>query len=187
MIFTETPVPGALVVDLNTLSDTRGFFARAWCRKEFADNGHIIDISQANVSFNKYQGTLRGMHMQKKPHEETKIVSCTKGAVFDVLVDLRPSSPTFKQWYGTELTEDNHRMLVIPEGCAHGYQTLADNSQVFYLVSESYAPDSEVGLLYNDPEIGISWPVPVKEISDKDANNMSFQDVYNTYLKTLIK
>jgi len=186
MIFTETPIKDALIVELKTIEDNRGFFARAWCREEFSDHGHDIDIVQANVSFNKYQGTLRGMHMQKKPHEETKIVSCTRGAVFDVLVDLRPSSPTFKQWYGTELTEDNHRMLVIPRGCAHGYQTLVDNSQVFYLVTESYAPNAEIGLLYSDPEIGISWPAPVKEVSDKDANNMSFEDVYNTYLKTLV-
>ena len=187
MIFTETHISGAFVVELKTINDSRGFFARAWCRKEFADHGHDIDIAQANLSFNNYQGTLRGMHMQKKPHEETKIVSCTKGAIFDVLVDLRPLSPTFKQWYGTELTEANHRTLVIPRGCAHGYQTLEDNSQVFYLVTEPYAPDSEAGLLYNDPEIGISWPEPVREISDKDENNMSFEEVYNTYLKTLVR
>lgn len=171
MIFTDTALPGVIVVDLDPREDERGFFARAWCRKEFEDHGLNAELVQCNVSFNHRRGTLRGMHYQEEPHSEVKLVRCTRGAIYDVAVDLRPNSPTWMRWTGVELTAENRRMLYVPEGFAHGYQTLDDETEVFYQVSEFYAPDSERGLRWNDPAFAIEWPHADRRlISDKDRS-----------------
>ena len=171
MIFTETELPGAYVLDLERREDDRGFFARAWCMNELGDHGLVTRIVQANVSFNNRKGTLRGMHMQVAPHAEVKVIRATRGSVLDVIVDLRPDSPTFKQWTGVELSATNGRAMYVPEGFAHGYQTLEDDTETFYLVSEFYAPDAERGLRWDDPAFGIEWPDPENAIlSDKDAS-----------------
>jgi dTDP-4-dehydrorhamnose 3,5-epimerase len=170
MIFTETNLPGAYVIDLKKMQDQRGFFGRAWCQREFEAQGLVSRLAQANISFNHLQGTLRGMHYQIAPFEETKLVRCTKGAIYDVIIDLRLESPTYKQWVGVELTAANYKTLYVPEGFAHGYQTLENDTEVFYQVSQFYAPESERGIRYNDSAFGIKWPLPVKMISDKDKS-----------------
>ncbi len=170
MQFTKTGLEGAFIIDIQEISDPRGFFARGWCQREFEENGITANISQANISFNREKGTLRGLHYQKAPYEEAKLVRCTKGAIFDVAVDIRPDSSTFGKWVGAELTAQNHRMLLVPEGFAHGFQTLEDNTEVFYQVSEFYTPESEGGARYDDPAFGINWPIEVSVLSDKDAN-----------------
>lgn len=159
MIFTETKLDGAYLIDLEYLRDERGFFARSFCQDEFKAHGLNPRVSQCNISFNQRKGTLRGMHYQIAPFEEAKLVRCTEGAIFDVIIDLRQDSPTFKQWFSAELTMENHRMLYVPEGFAHGYQTLEDNSEVFYTVSESYHPENARGVRWNDPSFGIAWPI----------------------------
>ena len=170
MIFTETAIPGAWIVDCKKLSDPRGFFARAFCAEEFAQHGLESAFVQANLSGNKLRHTVRGMHMQAEPYGEVKVVRCTRGAVFDVFIDMRPESPSYLKWFGAELTQDSHRMLYIPKGCAHGYQTLCDDSEVFYLVSTPYQPSSERGIRWNDPFVGIEWPeMNHAVISDKDS------------------
>jgi dTDP-4-dehydrorhamnose 3,5-epimerase len=171
MIFTETALPGAYVIDLERREDDRGFFARTWCQREFEARRLTGELKQANVSFNNVKGTLRGMHMQDPPHQETKLVRCTRGAIFDVIVDMRPDSPAFLKWIGVDLTEENYRSLYVPEGFAHGYQTLTDRAEVAYQVSAFYAPGAERGLRWDDPVIGIIWPLPVTVISDKDASH----------------
>lgn len=168
MIFRETPLQGAYVVDLEKREDARGFFARAWCGKEFEKHELIPRVVQANTSFNKKKNTLRGMHYQIAPHAETKAIRCLKGAIYDVIIDLRPDSPSYKQWFGVELTAENRTMLYVPEHFAHGFITLEDNTEVFYLVSEYYAPDCERGLRYNDPAFGVAWPAHIEVISEKD-------------------
>ncbi len=169
MIFTETAVQGAYLIELNKLSDERGFFSRAFCSGEFANHGLEPSFVQANVSRNKQKHTIRGMHMQTEPFGETKLVRCTRGSVYDVLIDLRPGSPTFCQWVGVELTEESHNMLYVPKGCAHGYQTLCDEAEVFYLVSTSYHAENETGLRWNDPFFRIDWPEKANvTVSDKD-------------------
>jgi dTDP-4-dehydrorhamnose 3,5-epimerase len=168
LIFTETKISGAWVVDLEHLRDERGFFARAWCREEFAAKGITEELNQANLSFSRQAGTVRGMHFQRAPHEEMKAVRCLRGAVFDVVLDLRSDSPTYCQWHGEELSADNYRMLVVPEGCAHGFQTLEDDTEIFYLVSSVYAPESEGGVRWDDPAFDIKWLLPISEISTKD-------------------
>ena len=170
MKFIETKLKGVFIIELERLEDERGFFARAFCRKEFESHGLSPDIVQSNISFNKTRGTLRGMHFQLKPHEEVKMVRCTRGAVFDVVIDLRKDSPTHKQWVSVELTEDNYKMLYIPEGLAHGYLTLKDRSDLLYSASRSYAPGFEGGVRYDDPAFGIEWPkdVAVARILDRD-------------------
>lgn len=171
MIFEETRLPGAFVVDLERREDPRGFFARTWCANEFADHGLTNEVVQANVSFNPRQGTLRGMHFQRAPHGETKLVRCTRGAIYDVVIDLRPDSETYKEWLGVELTADNRRALFVPEGFAHGYQTLAPDSEVFYQVSEYYTPGAEGGVRWNDPAFAIEWPQPDNAfLSEKDRD-----------------
>ncbi len=171
MVFSETGLKGAAVIELQRWVDERGFFARAWCRREFEDNGLLSGLVQSNISFNLTAGTLRGMHYQSSPYEEEKLVRCTRGALYDVIVDLRQDSPTFKQWFGVELTEDNRRMLYVPKGFAHGFQTLADNTEVFYHVTEYYTPGAERGIRWDDPAIGICWPPSaVRVISDKDRS-----------------
>jgi len=158
MIFLETPLQGAYVIEVEKLEDGRGVFARSWCVREFAAKGLDPHLVQCNVSFNKRKGTLRGLHYQIPPHAEVKLVRCTKGALFDVIVDLRKDSPTFLKWIGVELTASNHRMLYIPKLFAHGFQTLEDNTEIFYQMSEFYEPAASKGLRWNDPRLGISWP-----------------------------
>ena len=168
MIFTETALRGAYLIDLQPHNDSRGFFARTFCQKEFADHGLKPVIAQANLAFNRLKGTLRGMHFQCPPAPETKFVRCTRGAILDIIVDLRPESPTYMQHISVELTADNHRALYVPERFGHGYQALEDNTETSYQMGEFYTPGSEGGLLYNDPALGLSWPLPVTVMSDKD-------------------
>lgn len=170
MIFTETKLKGAYIVDLEKREDERGFFARGWCQNEFEAHGLAPRVVQANISYNKKRGTLRGMHYQIAPYEETKLVRCTRGALYDVIVDLRPTSPSYKQWFGVELTADNYKMLYVPEGFAHGFITLQDETEATYQVSQFYTPGSERGLRYNDPAFGIEWPAEVQVISEKDKS-----------------
>ncbi len=169
MIFSETELSGAFVLDLEQREDDRGFFARAWDENEFRERGLNPRVVQCNVSFNHRAGTLRGMHLQNEPHAEAKLVRCTRGAIYDVIVDLRPDSATFKRWIGVELTEENRRLLYVPEGFAHGYQTLADATETFYQVSEFYTPGAEGGVRFDDPAFAIEWPREVTVISPKDA------------------
>lgn len=169
MIFTETKLKGAFIIDLERREDERGFFARAFCQNEFAEHGLKPVIAQANLAFNKRKGTLRGMHFQYPPHAETKLVRATRGAILDIIVDLRPESPTYLQHVGVELTADNHRALYVPERFAHGYQALEDATETSYQVGEFYAPGTEGGLSPFDPRLGLEWPLPVSVISPKDA------------------
>jgi len=177
MIFVETKLKGAFIIELERAADERGFFARTFCRKEFEDHGMNPNLVQCNISFNKKKGTLRGMHYQVKPHEETKIVRCTIGAIYDVLIDLRPDSPTYCEWAAVELTAENRRMLYIPEGLAHGFQTLEDNTEVFYQMSEFYYPASACGLRWDDPAFGIEWPLSIPIMSDKDRSYRYLDEV----------
>ena len=170
MIFTQTKLAGAYILDLEKREDDRGFFARTFCRNEMETHGLIPDVAQANTSLSKYRGTLRGMHYQKAPYEETKLVRCTRGALYDVIIDLRPDSPTYRQWVGVELSAENYRMLFVPKHFAHGFITLADDTEANYLVSQFYAPGSELGIRWNDPVFNIKWPIDVAVISEKDAN-----------------
>lgn len=169
MNFETTPIEGARVITLAKIKDERGYFARTFCKREFASQGLSTSFVQANTAFSLHQGTLRGMHYQRAPHAEAKLVRCIRGAVFDVIIDLRPDSHSYCRWFGLELTEDNGKLLFIPEGCAHGYQILRDDSELFYLVSEFYTPEAEQGLRWNDPRFNIDWPiVDDVRLSDKD-------------------
>jgi dTDP-4-dehydrorhamnose 3,5-epimerase len=168
MIFTETRLSGAYVIDLQCIKDERGFFARTWCKEEFEKHGLNSNLVQCNLSHNVKRGTLRGMHYQAAPHEEVKLVSCISGSIYDVIVDLRDKSPTFGQWQAFELSAQNHRMLYIPEGFAHGFQTLQDNTSVFYQMSEFYHPACAKGVRWNDPIFSINWPIAEKIMSEKD-------------------
>jgi len=168
MIFTETILKNAYVIELEKREDHRGFFARTWDKKEFEEHNLNSNLVQCNVSFSKKCGTLRGMHYQKKPFEESKVIRCVKGKIFDVIIDLRTSSSTFKKWFGVELTEENYKMLYVPEGFAHGFQTLEDNTEIIYQVSEFYTPNSELGIHWNDPAFNITWPIEEKIITEKD-------------------
>lgn len=171
MIFEETRIRGAFILEVKKIEDERGFFARTWCQKEFESRGLNPTTVQSNLSFNKKRGTLRGLHYQVAPSEEAKLVRCTRGAIFDVAVDLRPDSPTYLEWVGAELTAENRRMLYVPEGCAHGYQTLKDDTEVFYQVSQFYSPEAERGARWDDPAIGIEWrDIGTCLVSDKDKN-----------------
>lgn len=171
MIFTETKLKGAFVIDIEPLEDQRGFFARAWCRDEFERHGLNTRIVHCNISFNKQRGTLRGMHYQAPPFAEAKLVRCTRGAIYDVIIDLRSDSPTFHEWFSVELTAENHRALFVPEGFAHGFQTLMDNSEVFYQMSEIFHPEHARSLRWNDPAFEIAWPIPDPILSEKDSNS----------------
>ncbi|RJO61802.1 dTDP-4-dehydrorhamnose 3,5-epimerase [candidate division WS5 bacterium] len=169
MIFEETKLKGASIIHPERISDVRGFFARAWCINEFRIRGLNTAPVQSNISFNIRKGTLRGMHYQTAPFAETKLVRCTRGAIYDVIIDIRPESSTYMQWMGVELTMDNHSMLYVPEGFAHGYQTLTDNTEVFYQVSQLHAPECERGIRWNDPAFNIKWPDAGEGIiSEKD-------------------
>jgi len=171
MIFRPLKLDGAFLIEPERLIDDRGFFARTWCKREFEDRGLNNSIAQCNLGFNKHRGTLRGMHYQVAPHTEAKLVRCTMGAIYDVIIDLRKKSSTYTEWLAVELTAENRKMLYIPENLAHGYQTLTDNTEVFYQVSEFYDPEYERGLRWDDPIIEIKWPeeTPVL-ISIKDRN-----------------
>ena len=170
MQFTETAVDGCFVVDLQPFADDRGFFARAWCAEEMAAAGAADHVAQINMSRSVHAGTIRGLHWQIEPHGEAKFVRCIAGRVFDVCVDVRPDSPTYLQWAGVELTPENRRAFSVPAGCAHGYQALEGDSEVLYLVSSPYAPGVERGLRWDDPVIGIQWPLADRvQVSDKDA------------------
>jgi dTDP-4-dehydrorhamnose 3,5-epimerase len=168
MIFRETKLKGAYVVDIEKLEDERGFFARSWCQKEFEAHGLNPRLVQCNISFNARKGTMRGMHYQTQPFEEAKLIRCTRGAIHDVIVDIRPDSPTFREYVGILLTADNRRMLYAPEGFAHGFLTLDDNTEVFYQMSEFYAPECAKGFRWNDPAFRIAWPEVVQVISERD-------------------
>lgn len=170
MKFAPTKISGVWLVQLECYADERGHFARTWCEKEFAAAGLNPHISQCSTSFNLKQGTLRGLHFQIAPHAEDKLVRCTRGAIFDVAVDLRPGSPTFKQWLAMELTDTNGYSLYIPKGFAHGFMTLADNSEIFYQMSQSYHAPSSRTLHWNDRELDIHWPATPQVISDRDQN-----------------
>lgn len=174
MKFIETGLSGAVIVEIEKLQDQRGFFARTWCKKEFEKHGLDTEVVQANVSYNRTKGTLRGMHYQAEPHGETKLVRCTQGAIYDVIIDLRPDSPTYRKWIGVELTADNYRMLFVPKMFAHGYQTLVDDSVVAYQAGQFYTPGSERGIRFDDPAFDIQWPLPVSIISEKDKSWSDF-------------
>ena len=169
MIFTETRLEGAFIIGIEPREDSRGFFARAFCQHEFSDYGLKPVIAQANIAFNRARGTLRGMHFQYPPSAETKLVRCTRGAILDIIVDLRPESPTYLEHVAVELSADNHLSLYVPERFAHGYQVLEDQTETSYQVGEFYTPGMEGGLRYDDPALGLDWPLPVTEISPKDA------------------
>jgi dTDP-4-dehydrorhamnose 3,5-epimerase len=170
MIFTATPLAGAFVVSLETIDDGRGFFARAFCAETFAARGLEPKLDQISVSYNRQRGILRGMHMQRAPHGETKLVRCTAGTVFDVIVDLRRESETFGRWFGLELSAANRQQLYIPQGFAHGFQTLSDGAELAYHISTPYVPAAQVGLRWNDPTVGIAWPLPNTIMSDRDRS-----------------
>ena len=170
MEFTSTPLAGLTVVQPKKIEDRRGFFARAWCRDELAQHGLNPDMLQLNVGFSHVKGTLRGMHYQEAPHAEAKFVRCTRGAIYDVALDLRPESATRGQWFGVELNADNGTMLYIPEGFAHGYQTLTDAAEMYYLTSALYSAAASKGVRYDDPAFSIDWPLSVSVISDADRS-----------------
>jgi dTDP-4-dehydrorhamnose 3,5-epimerase len=168
MEFAESKLPGAWLIKLKKIEDARGYFARGWCREEFAKHGLNPVMLQLNTGFSHKKGTVRGMHYQEAPHAEAKFVRCTRGAIFDVVIDLRPASPTRGQWVGAELTADSGLMLYAPEGFAHGYQTLSDDTEMYYMTSALYAGSAARGVRYNDPAFAIPWPLPVSVISDAD-------------------
>jgi dTDP-4-dehydrorhamnose 3,5-epimerase len=170
MRFMDTPIPGAKVIDPSPHQDDRGRFMRAWCAREFAENGLSFAPVQANLGFSVRKGTVRGMHFQEAPALEAKLVRCTKGSMFDVVLDLRPESPSFRKWYGTELSADNGRMLYIPEGCAHGYQTLEEGTEMHYMASEFYTPSVARGVRFDDPAFSIQWPLTATAVSEQDRN-----------------
>ena len=180
MRFLETKLPGAWVIELEEIADHRGFFARAWCQRELEAQGLVGRLAQMNFSKNLRLGTLRGMHYQVQPHAEVKLVRCIRGALYDVIVDLRPDSATYLQSLGVELSAENRRMLYVPEGFAHGFQTLVDDTEALYQVSEFYMPQAERGARYDDAAFGIAWPLPVAVISEKDASWPDFQPVWGT-------
>ena len=175
MIFRESKLAGAFVIEPEKIEDERGFFARSWCQKEFTEHNLNPRIAQCNISRNKKKGTLRGMHYQVAPHAEAKLVHCTKGAIYDVIIDLRADSPTFREHIAETLTAENHKMLYVPEGFAHGFQSLEDESEVFYQISEVYAPQCARGLRWNDPAFGIAWPIANPTMLDRDRKYPDFK------------
>jgi len=170
MILTESALPGVLILDIEPLADERGFFARTYCSEEFADRGLGPGLSQCSVSFNARRGTLRGLHLQAVPHEEHKLVRCTSGSIFDVIVDMRPESPGYRRWVSLELTAQNRRSVFIPPGFAHGFITLSDDAEVYYMISVPHAPKHARGFRWNDPAFGIEWPLMPTVISPRDAD-----------------
>ena len=176
MEFKETILKGSFVVDLSKLEDERGFFARAFCNEEFKNENLVSEIVQANISFNKLKGTLRGMHYQKTPYQETKFIRCIKGSIFDIIIDLRKESPTYKKHFGIELTAENRSALFVPKDFAHGFITLEDNTEVIYMVSQSYVPDAEEGIRWDDSQFNLNWPIKPTNISPKDAHWSVFEE-----------
>ena len=168
MRFTETRVAGAFLIEPEPIADERGFFARTWCREEFADHGLTPELAQANISFNHRKGTLRGLHYQAAPHAEAKLVRVTRGTIWDLALDLRRDSPTYLAWFGAELSDANRHMLYVPEGCAHGFLTLTDDAEVAYQMSAPYAPEAARGVRFDDPAFGIEWPGEVVVINERD-------------------
>lgn len=175
MKFAETSVQGAYVIDVDRIGDSRGYFGRLWCEKELEQQGLVSHIKQSNIGFSPEAGTLRGLHYQKAPYEEVKIVRCTRGSVFDVVVDIRSESPTYRMWFGIEITPDNASMLYVPKGCATGYLTLQENSEIYYSTSEFYAPEAATGIRYDDPLFDIEWPGDIKVLSDNDTSWPDYQ------------
>lgn len=174
MIFIETNIPGVFIIDIEPIEDERGFFARTFCKREFEARGLERNFVQCSISYNKKRGTLRGMHYQISPYEETRIVSCIKGSIYDVVLDLRSDSDTFREWVSVELNDRNHRFLYIPKGCAHGFQTLEDDTEVYYQISEFYHPECARGVRCNDPAFKIDWPALTSVISARDETYSSF-------------
>jgi dTDP-4-dehydrorhamnose 3,5-epimerase len=174
MVFTPTSLPGAFVVEPELRRDVRGLFARTWCREEFAAQGLNVQLVQCNASFTERRGTVRGMHYQEAPHQEAKLVRCVRGAIHDVIVDLRPHSPAFRQHFAVDLREGSYRMLYVPEGVAHGFQTLADETEVAYQMSAAYHPEAQRGIRWDDPAFAIPWPEPVCLVSDRDRSFPDF-------------
>lgn len=176
MIFSQTPLPGAMLIEMEPIRDERGWFARTFSTDDFEAHGLDLSVVQTNTSFNERAGTVRGMHFQADPHGEPKLVRCTRGAIYDVIVDLRPDSSAYRKWAGFELTPDNDKMLYVPTGVAHGFQTLADASEVSYLMGHEYVPDSARGVRWDDPAFGIEWPpVDSRTISERDLSYPEFQ------------
>jgi len=179
MRFTETPLKGAYLIDLEKRGDERGFFARFYCEREFDEHGLATNFVQINNSLSAQRGTLRGMHYQLPPNGEVKVVRCIRGSLFDVIVDLRPKSPTYKKWFGAELTAENRTMMYVPVGFAHGFLTTSDDAEALYLVSAFYAPSDERGLRYNDPAVGIQWPFEPVVVSAKDTAHPDFNEAHH--------
>lgn len=175
MIFRETALAGAFILESERVEDERGFFARTWCRREFEERGLDPKLVQCSISFNRRRGTLRGMHYQAAPHAETKLVRCTSGAIFDVVLDLRSDSESYRQWVGVELNQGNRRMLFIPKGCAHGFLTLEDDVEVFYQISELHSAEHARGVRWNDPAFAIEWPGEAIVISQRDREYPDFR------------
>lgn len=180
MKFTETKLKGAYIIEINKIGDDRGFFGRSWCKNEMEEHGLNGSIAQINTSFSKLKGTLRGLHFQIAPYRECKMIRCTRGAIFNMIVDLRPDSQTFLQWFGEELTMDNHKAVYSPEGFAQGFITLTDDTEITYFTTQFYAPGKDRGIRYNDPQIGISLPLEPVVISDKDR---TWPDFHTDILK----
>jgi len=170
MIFEETPLRGAYVIEPERINDHRGFFARVWCKKELQRRGLNSELSQSNIGFSHVKGTLRGLHFQKPPHAESKIVRCTRGSIFDVIVDLRPESPTYKRWFGIELSDENGKMVYVAEGMAQGYMTLQDNTEINYHTTEFFNAEAASGVRFDDPVLGIRWPMSATAISEQDRS-----------------
>jgi dTDP-4-dehydrorhamnose 3,5-epimerase len=175
MIFGETPLKGAFLVELERREDSRGFFARTWCEQEAAALGLNVDVAQGNISFNRRKGALRGMHFQLAPHEEARLIRCTMGSIHDVIIDLRADSPTFMRHWSTVLSAGNRRAVYLPEGFAHGFQSLDDDTEVLYQMSAAYAAEASVGVRWNDAAFGIPWPLPVTDMSERDRTFPDFQ------------
>ena len=178
MIFHRAKISGAYWIEPVPAVDERGFFARTWCRQEFAEQGLDVSLAQCSISFNKQRGTLRGLHLQAAPHDETKLVRCTRGAIYDVLLDLRPESATFTHWQSFELTADNRHSLHVPKGVAHGFLTLTDDCEVSYQISTVYHAPASTGVRWNDPAFGIEWPEQPQVISDRDASFPLWEETY---------
>ncbi len=174
MIFTETKLKGAFIIEIQKLEDERGFFGRAWCQKEFEAHGLNPNMCQINTSYTKKKGTIRGLHYQIDPYQEAKFIRCTRGRIFDIMIDLRPDSPTFMQWIGNELSSDGYKMVYVPENFAHGILSLEDNSEVYYPVTQFYTPGAERGIRWNDPAFDIKWPIEVEIVSEKDNSHPDF-------------
>jgi len=175
MIFTETKLAGAYLIQSEEIADERGFFARVWCQDELKTKGLDSNLVQCNISYNKIKGTVRGMHYQIAPYQEVKLVRCTQGAIYDIIIDIRANSPTFKQWIGVKLTASNRYILYIPKDFAHGFQTLTDNTEVLYQMSQFYKPEAARGIRWDDPSFDISWLVPITLISEKDKHYPDFE------------